>query len=704
MKTRDIAVIITAVLVFVYLVTKLQSPASNTSSLFQGIEEPPLPPLDALIDDPPNYNFSPITDPTLPGIGYISSPALDLSSLQYLGNPSGSPAPYNGGGILTQLSTPGLNSQAPTFNPPQPALANEQVWIQGQMQQTQYPNATLTRTPVALNSQNATGTWGLRGYFPALVNYVSFASGSEPAPNYTGNVGLSLQHPLASGQSCQLYALTDQGYPQNQTSGSGDFYNFNTFPGNRYVGCIFDEQLGIIASTECLFRSFDPTYKVNSAVITDQAYYQYPTPLLSDGSYQTLLLLDYVSFNLSSPETTSNPQLLSQSFTAGPYESQLVPYSFVPSPPQQIPPTLYAQTFILQGLVKSFLIPVADPAYPFLHDRTYTYDEALTIISWLGTNQDLCEQSVLALCQIQSTVSGQVGWWYFDVDSTTGAPADPYFRVGAAAWCVYALCLYCITYPGGNYVTNAKSAIGTGISAIQAFQSSVGSPQGGLVQLGYGEYVGNDFIPGNQSSASCEHNVDYWFALNAANVVFPGTYAAAATTIKSALISKLWGQNIYGLPVFTEGIAADGTLDTADALDINSWGGLWWLAQTDSDAAANAALCLSNAQAFYCFPLGFISGYAPYLPNRGYPGTIPNVWSEGTQGVSLLQYRLSQTKNSWATIDNMIYIRLSSGGWEYAFLQDTINQLQTWPGISGTAWAVFNLVPQLQALVYKGYN
>lgn len=712
-NSRDLflVTVIAIVLTLAYVIHNLTGNVQSAQPAYH-IQEP---------NDPDEWSLTPLDNPESSG-NYSLSPPDTLLGISYApadpdagGNvyaedgsinypDIGNSPPFSAGNVPTQNSLP----------VPQPSLTYEMDWLLAQQNQGIYPNASVTRVPLALNSQNATGNYSLRGYTPALQNYVSFASGSEPAPSYAGAVSLSLQKPIQSGQTVIFYALTDQAYPQIPTGHSGDglFYNFTTEPGNRYVGVIYEPVQGIIATTELLGVSLDPNYKINSAVVTDAEYYQFATPLKSDGTYNTDLLLDYVTFNLSAHSPSGNPQLLPQSFTTGPYISQLVPYSFVPNPAQEPPPVLYAATVLLTGLITSYQIPPFDPAYPFLKSRGFTYDQALLIFALMAQPYVAggpLDQAVLSACQIQDQTVNP-GRWYFEFDSNTGVSPDPYFRVGASAWMVYAMMRYYNNYPSGLYRTNALNAAKAQITDIEAnFRTTVGSPQGGLVQLGFGYYDANSvFHAVAETNASTEHNVDYSFGLKEANIAVPsGGYGTLKTTTDNGIINKLWGKSIYGDGVSPEGILVDGTLDTAEALDAScSWIGLWWLSKGNE---ANAKIALANAQTFF-WNNTLVSGYAPYNQARGYPDALPNVWSEGTFGVALLQYRIGQLDNPgsrpnqfYQTIDNMIYLRAngsvlyqSAGGWQYSAVPDQADEISTWPGASGTCWSIFCLTPAIR--------
>lgn len=679
-KGNVVIAVIILVLIAAYLIYN-GNPVSNSG--LSELQLPPQDPLETLTSSgDPAYNASltPINDE--PPLDFTLQPPLD-------------PPLYAGG--ITGAGIMPVNPYLPpivlpTFDPAQPQLAGEAQWLAIQASAPGSPNAAITRVSAGVNSFNATGVWSLRGYIPPFAPTITWDSDSSY--DYTGHANGHMNGQLSPTMKVYVYSCTDQAYEQFDTSNdSGSWTCTNVFPGDKIAVIVDSSNHRIVATSEDTV-SFDANNCVESISSIDSTEVAFSSPLGTDGTYTTSLLLDYIAWD----GNVANIPLLGSSFPASSYISKLVP---ILNPGNVV----YAQTSLFQGLIKSFEVPTSDPDFPFIGNRGYSYDQALWVNAASAIDLDLMDAAVLSLCEVQQTESPYAGMWFFSWDTTTGVSSDPYFRCGAQAWCIQKLCDYVTYYPTRLYVSNAKTAITAGLTALLSFQQTSG-PQAGLVQLGLGEYDGDTFEPGTTNpvvfQASTEHNIDTWFALQLANKIFPGTYATQRDACKSGLVNALWGQNIYGIPVFCEGISPAGVIDTNDALDINSWGGLWWIAQSDADAVANATLCYSNCQAFF-YDAGFVSGYQPYLSTRGYPDTISNVWSEGTQGVALLAFRLGIKETPggkpfgmWEIIDNMIYLRQANGGWQYSFLDDTVNELTNFAGVSGTAWSEVNLTPSLR--------
>lgn len=249
--------------------------------------------------------------------------------------------------------------------------------------------------------------------------------------------------------------------------------------------------------------------------------------------------------------------------------------------------------------------------------RCYSYDRALAVIASLDGPAAESDRLVTELLDAQIADGPNAGLWYFWVDCQTGKSADPYIRNGANAWSVYALSLYGKQSAHKPLVTRAKVAIVKAIDALQGFMS------GGLLTLGIGAY-GDDgkFNGDQQTGAATEHNLDFWWALDAADVVLPANgYAAMACRLSETIFAKLWlGDR------FAQGYSLAGA-DRGQALDVYSWGALWLAAQ---DGRCQASKALDGIKLF-----ATKGGYSAYI------GDAP--WTEGEAGVVLAEYRLKGT-------------------------------------------------------------
>jgi hypothetical protein len=101
----------------------------------------------------------------------------------------------------------------------------------------------------------------------------------------------------------------------------------------------------------------------------------------------------------------------------------------------------------------------------------------------------------------------------------------------------------------------------------------------GLYLGGTGRYI-EDILDPNYIIpwASTEHNINTWHTLYlAGKVLGNSSYTNAAETLKQAIVSKLWNPSLHR---FNQGYE-----DTADALDINSWGAIFLNAVGEYDKA-----------------------------------------------------------------------------------------------------------------------
>lgn len=500
------------------------------------------------------------------------------------------------------------------------------------------------------------------------------------APNYAyvGPVSGILSQALSSTQVLVLVSATDRGYNQGTVTVTGTSWSITNMNAGYKIAVVYDSLANKFLSTSEATKEFSLDYIIQSYQTTDLDYYEFSTPAFDDGTYQTTFILDY----LSSPSDLNNPAiqtcpLRSSGFSTGEWSTRLATFTG----------TQLAYTIPVFGLIRSYLIPITDPSYAILSTRCYVYDLATACIAFLGIDSTWADHFALGLINAQDPITK---YWYFSMGWTNAVPPDPYLRNGAMAWCLYALALYCHIYPSGTYVTQAKAAITSGMTAILAFQVASG-PQAGLVTLGLGAYVGGTFEPGTTNpvvlQASAEHNIDLYFALKYANIVLPsGGYATPLAAVQAGLAS-LWGKNPFdtGNPTFAQGVSPAGLYDDADALDISTWGGLYQLAIGNT---ANAISAWNHAQGFL-MSLQHISGYTPYLPGRGYPDAIPNVWSEGTFGAATLANRLFGATQSDAIVSAVASARGPDNGWKYAYLYDVQEEVADWEAVAGTAWASY---------------
>lgn len=567
-------------------------------------------------------------------------------------------------------------------------ITNEMDFIRQQARNPLYPGYSITRMPISSPfSPWATGTWAVSNYsevgpFPVA----QFNTSTEYA--YTGVASGILTQPLVSGQVMKVFSVTDQAYEQVTLTIVGKTWICTNVNAGSKLAVVYDSNGAILSTSECYPKWFDTNWQSWSYQITDQEYFEFVSPVLYDGTWRSNLTVNYIT-------NPAQPQLYG-SFSNGRWTARLI---------QEPGDTFRAKTPGFNGLVKSYKVPISDPAYNIIANRTYLYDQALAIMASLAYDDtNFTDYLVQGLINAQSTDSPYAGMWYFSVDAYTNSPPDPYFRVGAHMYCIGALCLYIkVRGMGAAYASAAVTSISAGITAAAPFQQSSG-PQSGLFQLGWGSYVNDIFLPMDMNpvvhQASSEHNQDAAMFLQNASIIVPGMgYDTLATNCKNAVAGTLWNHAIYEVPTFTQGISPTGIYDTALPLDVNTLGSLFWLANSNPTNALHAI----NAQSGFYHQIGLAKGYAPYEAVFEYPGALPNVWGEGSSYGALSHYRYapSDTAAFNRVMRGILPLKGSDGGWQYCVVNDPIEELSTWEAISSTAMAIIVTLTPIRDLFYN---
>ncbi|MGI8882103.1 MAG: hypothetical protein ACR2KJ_16655, partial [Jatrophihabitans sp.] len=274
------------------------------------------------------------------------------------------------------------------------------------------------------------------------------------------------------------------------------------------------------------------------------------------------------------------------------------------------------------GLVRSYDVPVGD----LRRGVTYTYDQALTLLSALSVGDAATAATVASgLVMLQTTGGAQDGGFVSSAAAVNPAAAQPEYRTGNHSVATYALLRYIESLPASDssrpaLVADARRAV----DWLRARQVSSGD-MAGLVTGGAGAYStdGSMFDPDAVITWSAtEHDLDAWHTLTLASTVLADPDdRTAANRLQDAIVSRLWD---YSAGRFLQGWTPSGA-DPTEALDVNSWGAIFLDAIGRPDLASAA---LTHAQLFATSD-GSVSGYAPLLPVAD-PALV---WVEGTAGV-----------------------------------------------------------------------
>ncbi|WP_344129986.1 hypothetical protein [Luedemannella flava] len=362
------------------------------------------------------------------------------------------------------------------------------------------------------------------------------------------------------------------------------------------------------------------------------------------------------------------------------------------------------------SLVRSFTIPFNDPAYGYAggavrggfrpEQRSWIYDDALAVFAFTATGQR--DRAGGILRQLADLQQGD-GALAFSYDVRRGQPFDQYIRSGALAWVGSAALAY---EESTGDLAHRSLAVGVGeyllrqqVSPTNGFDPS--DQRFGSVLGGYGRYDENFvFVAGPIAWASTEHNIDAYFLLrDLGYLTGDDRYAQAASMVRQSLLTHHWNS---AEERFNQGVSGAGP-DTADALDLGSWGGLFLLAVGERTKAERSAQYVGRFRVTGAdirrssdpgsfnetyTSAGPIDGYQPY--GRGYDDPPRVVWAEGTLGAALLRLRLGHDISA----DLQSMRRLQAADPAGGFVQVTQGraappyEFHVWPSVAGTAWAV----------------
>ena len=349
----------------------------------------------------------------------------------------------------------------------------------------------------------------------------------------------------------------------------------------------------------------------------------------------------------------------------------------------------------------------------------------------------------------------------FSYDVFYGVIDQAYIRAGAMAWVCYAYCVYMSLSLDYSPALSLQAMI----NFLLTLQSTASNLTNGFFYLGYGAYAdpGYQFVPGQQTTVSTEHQVDLYFALMRAAGVLPvaavalsktgtatpaqaqslqntATQAGAiASTLATNVINRLYIAPAGSTPGhFAQGVTGN-NLDTSQALDASgTWAAMLAHAAGRDDIAlqcieffhqnfllGNQTIQLSNAadswNEAYQQPTPF-SGFKPYSDSSGgYSGSPLSVWQEGTWGAILALTQLygiaglsSYFQSLGTSIDSLLttlvagqrIIRAVAGdgsliGYSLA-ARGLPWEFQVWPMFAATAW--FWLVSEYPGLLLTTSN
>lgn len=343
---------------------------------------------------------------------------------------------------------------------------------------------------------------------------------------------------------------------------------------------------------------------------------------------------------------------------------------------------ILSKTRLKGELPRSYIVEPNQSGYgtPFA-SKSYLYDASLALIA-LSKNtvkKNTCIEIAKGIVNSQLPN----GAFPFSTNHVSPDSADAYIRNGGTAWTAYGLAYFLKENPlienKDIYLTSLTDCLSYLISQRNF------TTQHGLIRGGSGRYEGDIFNPSYQITwVSTEHNIDAYFAFKKAyDVTGNASYLTIANDISSAIQSYLYD----GSTRMYQGLSADGSPDTSDALDINSWGSMFWSAIGRSDVAG---ILLNRAEQYYfCYDeVNSAKGYKPYSASLGYPSAKDTVWFEGSFGVALAYYKLGNIAKYKQILNELELFRESDGSFRYATLRDDIYEISDKKSLCSTCWSI----------------
>jgi len=274
----------------------------------------------------------------------------------------------------------------------------------------------------------------------------------------------------------------------------------------------------------------------------------------------------------------------------------------------------------------------------------------------------------------------------FSYDVYNGQVDQAYIRSGALAWVAYAYAIY--MERTGDF---ARAALGleSMLSYLFSQQCAAEDARHNLIMIGWGRYQnpGYQYVPGQRTSVSAEHNIDCYFAFDKAARLLPtaaqnlldrglitaaqytslkstaSTAASKASEIRAAILNQLWIPAAGGTKGhFAQGASSSG-VDSSLALDAAGSWAVMFCQEVGEEAKAIECLefiyetfFLTNRQILKSAePDSFnqayeqltpFDGFKPYADSPGgYVGSPDSVWMEGTWGALAAYLRSSENAN-----------------------------------------------------------
>ena len=313
---------------------------------------------------------------------------------------------------------------------------------------------------------------------------------------------------------------------------------------------------------------------------------------------------------------------------------------------------------------------------------TYTYDQALAVLAAGAVGDPAAAARLTAgLLTLQLGDGGFVA----SADSRNPAAALPLVRTGITAVATYALLRRLAALAPDD---PARPAVAAGAQAGVTWLLSQQRADG-LIPGVTGDYRSDGSFDDAAAVGwvSTENDLDAWQALSLAGRVLGDDGASsAADRLATALLERLWDPTEGR---FDEGLAADGTVDTTDPLDVSSWGSVFL---QDVGRPELARQALDHTAAFASSAAG-VSGFRAYYPQAAFPAAPANVWVEGSAGVVLAHQVGGSSDAAADLLTGLAGAQRPDGGFPYAMVADAVTGMTDDASVAAAAWFVLASTP-----------
>ncbi len=318
--------------------------------------------------------------------------------------------------------------------------------------------------------------------------------------------------------------------------------------------------------------------------------------------------------------------------------------------------------------------PGQGPGFDRVQDRSFVYDDALVAL-WLTSRGD--RDGARRILSTLAALQRPDGAWGFSFQTgRDGFYNAGYVRAGTVAWVVYAFARYASKFDEMRW----SSTIDRGVAWLVRQHD----PVTGLVSAGLGRWVSSDVFDPDWvgSFASTEHQLDIWFAFQAAQQADPAVasrwqLARAAQALVAAVDAFLWraeeGRYVQGI--------AGTRIDEGSALDASgTWAALYDVAvgrNVRSDSA------LQWVEAHHGID---VQGWAGLRPYEGLP---PDTWFvEASVAVPLALSRLGRRQQALEALQPFADLACA-GGVPLVYSPVWATDFPFSPATAPTVWFLF---------------